>query len=369
MKGKTQKAGSNAKVTPTASKPKKAKTQNNTNVSSEIGAYQVALTKPFHPAAYGARVPDLWSAPTTTSHIRKLVTINTNNSGNATGIIMPSLFSHAVLSEGSFTGNGVSDWTRWDGTSAASTLLYTEPGGIKAKISNARIVSYGVRFRNQASLSNVSGRFAAATMPIKDDMLGPHSGTVGGAFNTNASDTVERWYSSAGVPYTGTGTTAMIDASQIPSMPNNVSVSSLQMNEVGLDVVPKVITPYAFGLRNTADSYIGNDVGPGISTGAIYAGDDDWLKFGGFESIIFSASGLPANSAAMTLEIIYHVEGTPTLSQAGGLVPDAMGKTQVSLAAFHKALDFAAKSASFMAPVVTAALNGYKASMTNLPLL
>lgn len=369
MKGKTQKAASNAKVMPTASKAKKAKKQNNTSVSNEIGAYQVALTRPFTPAAYGARVPDLWSAPTVTSHIRKLVTLNTTNTGTITGLVMPSLFSHAIVSEGTMSGNGVADWSKWDGTTQASSLLYTDPNGVKAKISNARIVSYGVRFRNQASLSNVSGRFNVATLPIKDDMLGPHSGPVGGAFNANAQDTIDRWYSSAGVPYSGTGAAAVIDASQIPSMPNNVSVSSLQMNEVGLDVVPKVITPYAFGLKNTADSYIGNDVGPGIATGAIYAGDDDWIKFGGFESVVFAASGLPTNSAAMTLEIIYHVEGTPTLSTAGGLVPDAMGKTQVSLAAFHRALDFAAKSASFMAPVVTAALNGYKASMTNLPLL
>lgn len=334
----------------------------------QIGSYQMALTKPFSSASYGARVPDLWSAPTTTSHIRKLVTLSTTNTGTVTGLIIPNLCTHAVLSEGSISGVGAFSWTKWDGTSTPGALLSTEATGVKAKLSNARIVSYGVRFRNQAALSNVSGRFTVATIPIKDDMISPNAGPIGGSFTSNAGDTVGAWYAAAGVPYNGTGAAALIDSGTLTSLPNNMTVSSLQMNEVGLDVVPKVITPYAFGLKNTSDSIIGNDVGPGIATGSIYAGDDDYLKFGGFESVIFSASGLPANTAAMTLEVIYHVEGTPTIAADGGLVPDAAPKSQVSMAMFHRALDYAASAATFVAPVLTGAARGAARGMSNLPL-
>lgn len=357
------------RTAPPSSSPLRTKeSTQNPNPDSQVQAYQVALTKPFDTRAYGARVPDLWSAPTTTHHIRKLVTLTTDSNGTITGLVMPSIFCHSVLTQGAFNGSGAATWTRWDGTTVSSAVLYTDQSSVKAKISNARIVSYGIRFRNQTSLSNVSGRFTLATLPIKDDMLCPSVGAVGGFYTSNVSDTVGQWFAAAGVPNDGGGAGAVIDASQFPNLPNNLTLSSLQMNETGLDVVPKVITPYAFGLKNTTDSQIGNDVGPGIATGNIYAGDDDYVKFGGFESVLFTASGLPASTQAMTMEIIYHVEGTPTLSGSGGLVPDTQAKAHVSLASFHKVLDYAAKAATFVSPGLSGLATSVK-NLSNLPLL
>lgn len=351
-------AKSKKNLSKTVNKKQTAKQPVNANATTSKQVdrpYYVALTRPFDAAAYGARVPDLYSAPTVTSHIRKLVTITSDASGNVSGIVLPSLITHALVTDGTFSGSDVIGWTRWTGSSKASAAVITNSGGVKAKLSNARIVSYGVRFRNLASMTNVSGRATFATLPIKDDMLVPNATNIGGQYSNDFNLTAGAWFSAAGVPYSGSNDNAVIAVDQLASLPNNFSVTSMELSTNGLDIVPKVTTPYAFGLRNTDDSAVGNDVNPGVATGAIYAGDDDYAKFGGFESVLFGGSGFPATTAVMTLEVVYHVEGTPTLAAGSGLVPDAMPKANVNMQAFYGALDMAARAASFSKPVLDAA--------------
>jgi len=319
-------------------------------------AYAKALCSPFDPAAYGARVPDLYSAPTQTCHIRKLVTLVSDGTGTISVLAIPSLYAHAFADQGTFSGSDVSSWISWTGNVRANCLLTTQFTDTKAKLSNARIVSYGVRLRNIASMTNVSGRVTAATLPLKDDIIVNVASAVGGTTALNTAITKEQWMAAAGVPYSGTGDSAVINGSLLPNLPKNHSVSSLELAERGLDVVPKVVTPYAFGLRNTGNSVVGNDVSPGVATGAIFAGDDDYLKFGGFESVLFHGSGFPINTSVMTLEVVYHVEGTPTMGANAGLVADTHNRTSVNISAFYGALDFAAKAASFAMPVISAAV-------------
>lgn len=318
-------------------------------------AYARALCSPFDPAAYGARVPDLYSAPTQTCHIRRLITLVSDASGTISVIAIPSLYAHAFASEGTFSGSDVSAWTTWSGNVKNNALLLTGVADTKGKLSNARIVSYGARIRNIASMTNVSGRVTAATLPLKDDMIVNVASTLGGTQALNVAITKEQWMAAAGVPYTGAGDASVIAGNLLPNLPKTYSLSSLELAERGLDIVPKVVTPYAFGLRNTGNSVVGNDVGPGVATGAIFAGDDDYLKFGGFESVLFHGNGFPANTACMTLELVYHVEGTPTMGANAGLIADTHNKSTVNISAFYGALDFAAKAASFAMPVISAA--------------
>lgn len=317
-------------------------------------AYLTALTQPFSDKAIGARVPDMYSAPTVTAHIRKIYTIRSDSNGDAIGMVLPSMLAHCYMSAGSFTSaGGVVTWTPWTGVGGVlNAFAVTSEVDTKSKIANGRIVSYGVRFKNTLSMTDIKGNFSAARIPLKDDMIIPSAANVGGSFNYDAAFTREAWFQAAGCPYTGVGDNAFVNPVAITSLPENITLSSVELAEKGLDIVPKVITPYAFGLKNVADSVAGNDVSPGVATGAIYAGDDDYIKFGGFESIIFASRGLPPSSACMTMEIVYHIEGTPSIAAAnnGGLIQDTPMKSKLDINGFHRALEVAATAASFTFP-------------------
>jgi len=324
--------------------------------------YAIALTKPFSDASYGARVPDMYSAPTATHHIRRLVTVKADSDGNFTALVMPSIYQHMLIPTGTTVNNNGTDFIAWNGASLAKNygLVASGPLTNQTKLSNARIVSYGVRIRNINSMTDVKGRFSVAKIAIKDDMICPSRAAVGGLV-PQAYFSRKEWYLAAGIPVQGstddfTATGITIDPDTLQTLPQSVTMSNMELAQKGLEVIPKITTPYAFSFRNTADSKAGNDPAPGIATGSINVGDDDYIKFGGFESILLAGSGLTPAQPCYTIELIYHVEGTPTIADdsigSSGLTADTPVLSSVNMGAFNRAIDLASKAASFCYPAI-----------------
>jgi len=324
--------------------------------------YAIALTKPFSDASYGARVPDMYSAPTATHHIRRLVTVKADSDGNFTALVMPSIYQHMIIPTGTTVSNNGTDFIAWNGAAIQKSygLVASGPLTNQTKLSNARIVAYGVRIRNINSMTDVKGRFSVAKLALKDDMICPSRAPVG-TLTPQAYFNRKEWYLAAGIPTQGTTddfttTGYTIDPDTLQTLPQSVTMSNMELATKGLEVIPKITTPYAFSFRNTADSKAGNDPAPGIATGAINVGDDDYIKFGGFESILLAGSGLTPSQPCYTIELIYHVEGTPTIADdtigSTGLTADTPVLSVVNMGAFNKAIDIASRAASFCYPAI-----------------
>jgi hypothetical protein len=348
-------------------------------LTSSAAVYAVALTKPFSDASYGARVPDMYSAPTATHHIRRLVTVKADSDGNFSALVMPSIYQHMIIPTGTTASNNGTDFTAWNGAGIVKSygLVASGPAANFAKLSNHRIVAYGVRIRNINSMTDVKGRFSVAKIAIKDDMIVPSRAAVG-TLIPQAYFTRKEWYLAAGIPTQGTlddfSTSGFtIDPDTLQTLPQSVTVSNLELAQKGLEIVPKITTPYAFSFRNTADSKAGNDPSPGIATGAINVGDDDYIKFGGFESILLAGSGLTPSAACYTIELIYHVEGTPTITDdtigSLGLTADTPVLSVVNMAAFNKAIDVASRAASFCYPSIAVSNMAFRMAGSGLAMI
>jgi len=260
---------------------------------------------------------------------------------------------HALCFNGTLSG-GITVTGR-DNTTYANGASYTAPNSLSGKLANYRIVGYGVRVKAITSMTDSKGSVVMASIPA--ETISPlKDSTVGGVTPaTDASQTIAAWYSQNGVPYTGSGATALIDAGGLDNLPVATSLSILQLAERSLEIRPKPTSAWWTHFRSTADRQFGYDTVNQAST--TDCGDGSYARIGGMEMVLMKFHGCAASTAISEIEVIYHLEGTPAItggasSQLGG----GAGSSWCSLMTLDNVLQSVTKGATFVESVTGAVM-------------
>lgn len=297
----TTKASSKG-ATPNARK--KIKQQQKQSLDPVLSSYYLSLVDPFHVGALGAKVPDQYSCPTVTQTIRGSFTVTADASGNALLLALPNPLVALAMQTGSC--GDFSTITYGDATTRTNGYWGIDKSGFPSKLDNYRVVGYGIRVTGLSSMTNSSGKFIFGTYPITTSWS-TKDFTVGGATPaTNASLTAAQFWKELGVPYNGS--TAVPSA--LVNMPGSRVYSAVEASENIIELCPRLSTPAAMNFRETADSFLGFD----YVSGSTSAGDASYLKIDGYEACYVYYTGGTASTSSFDVEIVYHLEGKPSLN-------------------------------------------------------
>jgi len=293
------------------------------NLSSDARKYKEGLLNPFSDSGTGSRLPDQYFAPTVTFAVREFLTLKADASGDLDVVLCPNPLFVAWSSRNSIA-NG-STMVMKDGTSFANAQYVNDSTSFSQKLSNYRVVNWGIRVRQTQSINTSQGTITAALVTPRDGLyhpsLGATSGSVGGQAATGANwatSTLGRYIISAGIPSTGFLSTSKIDVGSLVDFPYHMRASCVNAAENSYEIVPKLVSPTACHFRASSDNYFGTDIVGQTSLAFIQPGDASYILCDGWTNIVFAATGLVANSTgAVDLEIVYNIEGNPAINYAG----------------------------------------------------
>jgi len=317
-----------------------------------LACYRAALSTPFAAEACGARVPDMFSVPTKASHVTRRYTIQTNASGEADLVVLPSAYWHMISPRGSIVGGG--DWTSLDNNTVSGAVGYTSTSSLATQFANYRIVGYGVRLVGMASMTNNSGVMVAAKVPISSYINSrgdPVGGITSNATNTNA--TKANTLIAYGVPTSS----SKVDLSQIPSLPDACETSLVKLSEGPMEIIPKISSANAFNFRLPNDSAIGFNITDQTSLSYVNSGDASYLRLDGHEAVIIGFTGCANSTSVCEIEVIYHLEGIPSTTTTQYIVADSVS-TAVDPVGFMNVVKEVANLPSFRS-MATGALNSF----------
>ena len=303
-------------------------------------SYVLALTDPFHPGAVGARVPDMYAAPTATYTIRASHTVTVNSSGTAGFVGLPNAVCSSYLYNGS--SPDFSPILYGDGTSVTSARWGASATNLAAKLDNYRIVGYGIQVTNLSSMTNTSGKFLMGAYPIDSNWVSKDF-TVGGiGMATDASYTSLAFGQNLGIPY---GAGSVVAANQWVDYPGTKVRSALEMGENVFGITAKPVDPRAFEFIGATDGIDGFDV----INGSVRSGNADFLRLCGHEAVFCHLTGGVPSVSSFDVEIIYHIEGRPNVSgasQSSIIVPSTIHPSPVNPLGFMKAVQYAVSQPS-----------------------
>lgn len=321
-------------------KKKKISKINAMSGDQNVGCYLAALSNPFSERAGGARVPDQYSAHTTTFELRASHTITASALGNIGVWVLPNVVTSMVVPDGTFSGSSNLTWLDNTTTPACQRWGF-DRDTLGSRLQNYRIVGMGVRVTNMSSMTNASGKIIMGSYPINAYYVTKNF-TVGGATpatNTSAtgSNTLSKW----GVLNSG----GNIDYASLVNYPGTKVISGLEAAEHEFDVIPKPCQPSAFEFREPNDSYQGFGF-TGYISGSLAAGDPSYLKLDGFEACFIALSGGVASTSALDIEIVYHIEGAPQIgagNASNNFVNQVGSQSPTNMAGFFSAVEYALK--------------------------
>lgn len=298
----------------------------------ECRRYARSLLDPFNAGLGDVRVPDEYAFPSQTFTVKPRFTINTSAGGAFSVVLFPSMQQPATIFEGSL------------GTGSVGAI------GIAAQLSSYRIVSWGARIRLMLNQAQVQGEVAYACTPSSHYVI-LNSPTIGGqvASGTAASNlSNQAQLMVTGLPWVGTGAAAKPDFSALGSMPWSDVRSTANLYNKMIEFHGKVSSPQAFQFRQSKDQYAGFDTISQTSSAYITSGDANYLSAHGWNDICIAGTGFPASVAAVEVQMVYHVEGTPQVGQTGTagvqVVADIRQATLSDPLAWYEALRKAADS-------------------------
>jgi len=308
---------------------------------NRFGDYALALHKPFADNALGARVPDMYSAPTVTYHTKGTITCTSN----ATGVCSLVLSPNPLVSCVDMTGSTINAAAGNTGMAqfASSTTAYSAVSQVNLQnaFTSYRVVGVGIRMRNLIPPTTATGRIIIAPFCVSGGP-GPQVLSSQSVTNIVISELM-------GAPLVGSSTTSGL-SSTILELPDAEEYTMQQLITNNVDCWSKPISPGAFTFHNTYNTTTLNgslsliDSGVvGTTSGLAFPGSSDLhgaAFFEGWQGMLIRAEGLPNSINCLEIEYIYHLEGTPALpsTTAGQLVPTAGPVTNVNLAAFNAAL-------------------------------
>lgn len=314
-------------------------------------AYKAALMNPFSVAAQGARVPDMYSAPTVPKHFTLTAALTSSSVASVPSqlIILPNLFMPIICPGGDVTG-GIT-WTTMDGLNNVAKCVINPTVTLSSQLTNYRIVGYGVRIYNAGSINTTAGRVIVATSPVSS-WVNLKAATIGGQATTsvNAAASAFSTYASYGLPTVIVNGSYVIDSGALPGMQNCIETSLVSLAANPVVVTPKVNSPEAFEFRQTGDSAVGFSINNQTSASYVSSGDASYLRVAGHELVVISVVGAPTNTSVLQVEVVYHLEGSPSYSALSGDAPQVVAAPST----MAEIVAAAARSSSFKMGVETA---------------
>jgi hypothetical protein len=276
--------------------------------------YRMCLKDPFSTEANGAQVPDMFPFPLATFKARCVQTINTGASGTFGVMVTP----HPYLASSTFTGSQSGPLTIYTANNNAAGLV---PGALSGRLTNFRVVGFGVRIKNLLQPTAVTGKLIMACVPGQGNRC-----LTTKLYENEAMDLTVQSTNVGGVGLTSANGSI---PSSILELPESCEVSVASMISRNIDLVYRPLTMRAMefqattGIGNTtAANAVGIADAPywDVATGlvgdtAVTAGAHTLIDLAGFPVWYVSGVGLPVSTSnVIELEFIWHLEGVPALN-------------------------------------------------------
>jgi hypothetical protein len=296
---------------PGTSRPKKTKTRLHTAAS----VFAAELANPFGIKSIGAKVPDLFSFPTSPYHFRGSITLRATSGGITGGAFLPNPLTSFI--------DTLSDCYNTTGMSASSMAqLNTQPlygatnfGNLTPLLQDYRVSSWGIRISNLQPALTATGRLYIGVIPSTGLPFSPSifSTTGSNLGSGNISNFLLGVNASSWV-----GTADILDL----TVAQEVTVSDMASGIISVAPPPINTTFYDFKSLNN-QAFVGGFTvfNEGLATTGTTGNviNEQFMVNGvgpldGGCSIVLYADGLPANAAAFEIEYIYHIEGAPMVT-------------------------------------------------------
>lgn len=272
-------------------------------------AFRMALTDPFSEAADGARVPDLFSAPTEARSYTTSFTVHSDGYGNMDYMAFANPrytgFSGRsnLISGGTFVLNANSAVTRANSTSPGTGV------DLSNEFINYRVVGWGMKVQTISNLTQTQGTVDVASIPYAGYV--PHEIVIGGQSHSsgNSGDLAD-FYGWSGIPTSGN----QIDVGRLVAMDNVVEKSATSLAAAPLTFVSRPVDPRAYQFRMSGDNRFGYDIQGQTSTTFINAGNASQADASGWLTPVLTGTGFVPSTACLRIELTYHLEGTPAFS-------------------------------------------------------
>lgn len=262
--------------------------------------------------------------------------LRSDASGNANTLLFPSIALSAWSPKGSYVSGDTVYCSSPPAAigSGAHGLVAVGNGfgfdlfGLQNHFVRYRIVGWGVRVRGLAPLMTGSGEIVAAPLAAKG--MVPWTGnqipqyidsdggtrlagiTYGAKSPTN---TAAQYLRAMGAPYSGSDNDVDISAGETVRLPKHGTASYSQVTQRGLHMRSFPFEPEAHEFKPINNYSVGTDSFDSYnvdvaSITTANASDLGAWRLGGWESMVLAASGLPASTDSLQVEVIYHLEAT-----------------------------------------------------------
>lgn len=268
--------------------------------------FRMALLDPFNEMADGARVPDLFSAPTETRTFSQAFNVNADGNGNLdfVGYANPKYpglsYRGCIVGGNNFVYAANSAVTQ---TNAVPTGTGTD---LQNEFANYRVVGWGMKVSCISNLTTTSGSVTLASLPYAGYV--PHEIVIGGQTHSSGnSGTMAEYWAACGLPVNGNN----IDVARVSNLDHTITRAATSLAVNPLEFASRPIDPRAYNFRMSGDFRLGYDIQGQTSTTFINAGNASQADASGWLIPVLTGTGFAPSSSALRVEIIYHLEGTP----------------------------------------------------------
>jgi len=293
---------------PKAPKARKAQAIPRMYMGEECRTYLAALTHPFSEEAVGARIPEPYATPTVPYKMTLPVQVTTSATGVFDLVVAPHVLATAWSTfSGALTGGYAPTVASADATFTSSVyagygIACGNQNDLSVKCLNYRIVAMGVRIKPNTSFTNTSGRIYGAVVPAPEQFPGLVS----------SGGTVASVWTALDVPLAADGHIS----GQVVNLPDGFELQTSELLANGgyeITFRPTGASCTSFRSPNV------NGSTEGLATYTATVGvaatvDASYYDMSGNSMLLLRGEGLQASTAAITAEIIMHIEGTPNIA-------------------------------------------------------
>jgi hypothetical protein len=292
------------------------------SASAVASQFAALLQDPFNPRCFGARVPDSFSLPTVTYHLRNTYTVTSTNANP--GIVELVLMANPCLSL--IVGQGtVSGLVTYNQNNQAGYLI--SPANLFGQVLNYRVVGWGVKLIAKDTAFAEKGRIYSAVLPNGGqqpswEILNNHSASseqvlseylVGYQIGSSTPTALQN--------YATCQSFSLQDLLNLGSMVMSVSPSHTDQFRFRSPLTNSALT----WSTSLAIGQVGGYNPTGNTTYIDSQGNLEATSLVGSNCVVIYASGLPQNSNEFDLDVIYHIEATPNLNTSSvQLIPSGM---------------------------------------------
>jgi len=301
--------------------------------------YALALRNPFHPGAKGARVPDMWAAPTVTYQVEGSFSV-ASDASNAVCLLLTANPLLTVVDMLSTTGGDITPVGMSKYTNSQSVYAAANSAAINGVLASFRVVAAGYRVRNLTAPTSATGKLAIAPVPSMGFAPGPNILTAQAWSNVDISSILSNFK-----PAATSGATAGFGM-QIIALPDGEEVTQQDLIENELRFSSKPLTPAAFDFHsgsttvlNSASSFDFGADSADHSTQVVKSVDAySSINFAGWQNLLMQGTGFPSGTV-LEVNYIIHLEGTPAnASTSNGILVADASDVVVDVAAHNKIL-------------------------------